>query len=154
MADLCWTGGLTEGRKIAAMADTYQRPFAPHDCVGPVGFIARSTCLVQPAQHADPGKRAAFYTGWYKELVTTMPVIAAATCADGRSGPGHGIAACGVRALRPRGPPQRRITNTENLAKQGKTSMTAACRSKRRWTAPFATSSANYNRKKATGSAG
>ena len=29
--DLCWTGGLTEGRKIAAMAETYHRPFAPHE---------------------------------------------------------------------------------------------------------------------------
>ena len=26
MADLCWTGGLTEGRKIAAMAETYHGP--------------------------------------------------------------------------------------------------------------------------------
>ena len=26
MADLCWTGGLTEGRKIAALADTYHKP--------------------------------------------------------------------------------------------------------------------------------
>ena len=40
MVDLCWTGGLTEGRKIAALAETYHRPFAPHDCIGPVGFIA------------------------------------------------------------------------------------------------------------------
>ncbi len=40
MVDLCWSGGLTEGRKIAAMAETYHRPFAPHDCIGPVGFIA------------------------------------------------------------------------------------------------------------------
>ena len=44
MADLCWTGGLTEGRKIAAMAETYHRPFAPHDCIGPVGFAAAVTC--------------------------------------------------------------------------------------------------------------
>ena len=26
MVDLCWTGGLTEGRKIASMAETYHRP--------------------------------------------------------------------------------------------------------------------------------
>ena len=36
MVDLCWTGGLTEGRKIAALAETYHRPYAPHDCTGPV----------------------------------------------------------------------------------------------------------------------
>jgi gluconate 5-dehydrogenase len=27
MVDLCWTGGLTEGRKIAALAETWRRPF-------------------------------------------------------------------------------------------------------------------------------
>src|SRR3546814_7467782 len=31
MVDLCWSGGLTEGRKIAALAETWHRPFAPHD---------------------------------------------------------------------------------------------------------------------------
>ena len=40
MVDLGWTGGLTEGRKIAAMADACHRPVAPHDCSGPVGFVA------------------------------------------------------------------------------------------------------------------
>jgi L-alanine-DL-glutamate epimerase-like enolase superfamily enzyme len=75
MADLCWTGGLTEGRKIAAMAETYHRPFTPHDCVGPVGFIAGiHASLSQPNTLIQESVRA-FYTGWYKELVTTMPVI-------------------------------------------------------------------------------
>jgi galactonate dehydratase len=75
MADLCWTGGLTEGRKIAAMADTYHRPFAPHDCIGPVGFIAGiHASFSQPNTLIQESVRA-FYTGWYNELVTTMPVI-------------------------------------------------------------------------------
>ena len=75
MADLCWTGGLTEGRKIAALADTYHRPFAPHDCVGPVGFIAGiHASFSQPNTLIQESVRA-FYTGWYKELVTEMPVI-------------------------------------------------------------------------------
>ena len=75
MADLCWTGGLTEGRKIAAMADTYHRPWAPHDCVGPVGFIAGiHASFSQPNTLIQESVRA-FYTGWYKELVTEMPVI-------------------------------------------------------------------------------
>ncbi len=63
MADLCWTGGLTEGRKIAAMAETYHRPFAPHDCIGPVGFAAADAYVVQPAEHADPGIRTRFLQG-------------------------------------------------------------------------------------------
>jgi len=75
MADLCWTGGLTEGRKIAAMADTYHRPFAPHDCIGPVGFVAAlHMSFSQPNTLIQESVRA-FYTGWYNELVTCMPVI-------------------------------------------------------------------------------
>lgn len=76
MADLCWTGGLTEGRKIAALADTYHRPFAPHDCVGPVGFVAGiHASFSQPNTLIQESVRA-FYTGWYRELVTVMPTIA------------------------------------------------------------------------------
>ena len=75
MADLCWTGGLTEGRKIAALADTYHRPFAPHDCVGPVGFVAGiHASFSQPNTLIQESVRA-FYTGWYRELVTVMPAI-------------------------------------------------------------------------------
>ncbi len=90
MADLCWTGGLTEGRKIAAMADTYHRPFAPHDCIGPVGFIAGvHASFSQPNTLIQESVRA-FYTGWYNELVTAMPLIR-----DGHvypmEGPGLGV---------------------------------------------------------------
>lgn len=90
MADLCWTGGLTEGRKIAAMAETYHRPFAPHDCIGPVGFIAAiHMSFSQPNTIIQESVRA-FYTGWYKELVDTMPTIK-----DGyvlpMEGPGLGV---------------------------------------------------------------
>jgi L-alanine-DL-glutamate epimerase-like enolase superfamily enzyme len=75
MADLCWTGGLTEGRKIAALADTYHRPFAPHDCTGPVGFVASvHASFSQPNTLIQESVRA-FYTGWYKELVTVVPTI-------------------------------------------------------------------------------
>lgn len=75
MADLCWTGGLTEGRKIAALAETYHRPFAPHDCIGPIGFIAAvHTSFSQPNTLIQESVRA-FYKGWYNELVTALPVI-------------------------------------------------------------------------------
>ena len=75
MVDLCWTGGLTEGRKIAAMAETYHRPFAPHDCIGPVGFAAAvHMSFSQPNTLIQESVRA-FYKGWYNELVTNMPVI-------------------------------------------------------------------------------
>lgn len=40
MFDVCWCGGLTEARKIAAMADARQLPFAPHTAGGPLLFYA------------------------------------------------------------------------------------------------------------------
>lgn len=75
MVDLCWTGGLTEGRKIAALAETWHRPFAPHDCIGPVGFVAAvHASFSQPNTLIQESVRA-FYRGWYLELVTAMPRI-------------------------------------------------------------------------------
>ncbi len=75
MVDLCWSGGLTEGRKIAALAETWHRPFAPHDCIGPVGFAAAIHCsFSQPNTLIQESVRA-FYKGWYNELVTVMPRI-------------------------------------------------------------------------------
>lgn len=40
MFDVCWCGGVTEARKIAAMADARQLPFAPHTAGGPLLFYA------------------------------------------------------------------------------------------------------------------
>lgn len=75
MADLSWTGGLTEGRKIAALAETYGRQFAAHDCIGPVGFAAAvHMAFSQPNTLIQETVRA-FYTGWYRELVTVVPRI-------------------------------------------------------------------------------
>src|SRR6478735_2987804 len=90
MVDLCWTGGLTEGRKIASMCEADHRPFAPHDCIGPIGFIAAiHMSFSQPNTLIQESVRA-FYKGWYNELVTTMPTIK-----DGyvypMEGPGLGV---------------------------------------------------------------
>ena len=75
MVELCWSGGLTEGRKIAALAETWHRPFAPHDCIGPVGFAAAVHCsFSQPNTLIQESVRA-FYKGWYNELVTAVPRI-------------------------------------------------------------------------------
>jgi L-alanine-DL-glutamate epimerase-like enolase superfamily enzyme len=75
MVDIVWTGGLTEARKIAALADTYQRPFAPHDCTGPVAYVAAMhASFSQPNTLIQESVRA-FYTGWYRELVTELPKI-------------------------------------------------------------------------------
>jgi galactonate dehydratase len=36
MPDICWTGGISEAKKIACMAEAHYRPIAPHNCGGPV----------------------------------------------------------------------------------------------------------------------
>ena len=90
MADLCWTGGLTEGRKIASLAETWHRPFAPHDCVGPVGFVAAvHMSFSQPNTLIQESVRA-FYRGWYNELVTALPRIENG-CVYPMEGPGLGV---------------------------------------------------------------
>jgi L-alanine-DL-glutamate epimerase-like enolase superfamily enzyme len=40
MFDVCWCGGLSEARKIAAMAEAAQLPVAPHTAGGPLLFYA------------------------------------------------------------------------------------------------------------------
>ena len=40
MPDLARTGGILEMKKIAALADTFYVPIAPHNMVGPVATIA------------------------------------------------------------------------------------------------------------------
>jgi L-alanine-DL-glutamate epimerase-like enolase superfamily enzyme len=36
MPDICWCGGISEAKKIAAMAETQYLPVAPHNCGGPI----------------------------------------------------------------------------------------------------------------------
>jgi len=40
MPDTCWCGGISEAKKIAAMAETYYLPIAPHNCGGPILHFA------------------------------------------------------------------------------------------------------------------
>ncbi len=75
MLDLGWVGGLSEARKIAAMAETYHLPVAPHDCTGPVVQIASIHLSLNATNALIQETVRAFYTGWYKELVTEMPRI-------------------------------------------------------------------------------
>ena len=75
MPDLTWCGGISEAKKIATLAETFHRPIAPHDCSGPVALMACiHLCLNVPNALIQETVRA-FYTGWYKELVTTLPKI-------------------------------------------------------------------------------
>ena len=75
MLDLSWCGGLTEARKIAAFAETYARPLAPHDCTGPVALMAGlHLALHAPTAIFQEVVRATLST-WYRDLVTELPEI-------------------------------------------------------------------------------
>ncbi len=40
MPDICWCGGISEAKRIAALAETYYLPVAPDNCGGPVLHVA------------------------------------------------------------------------------------------------------------------
>ena len=75
MLDLSWCGGLTEARKIAAMADAWQLPVAPHDCTGPVVWAASTHLSLHAPNALIQESVRAFYTGWYRELVDELPLV-------------------------------------------------------------------------------
>lgn len=75
MLDLSWCGGLTEARKIAGMADAWQLPVAPHDCTGPVVWAASTHLSLHAPNALVQESVRAFYSGWYRELVTELPVV-------------------------------------------------------------------------------
>jgi galactonate dehydratase len=75
MLDCGWVGGLSEAKKIASMAEAHHLPIAPHDCTGPVNYVADvhldfaiTNCYVQETVRA-------YIHGWYAELVTALPRI-------------------------------------------------------------------------------
>jgi galactonate dehydratase len=73
--DMGWVGGLSEGRKVAAMAEAFDRPIAPHDCVGPVLLCANLHLLVAVPNALLLETVRAHYRGYYAQLVTELPRI-------------------------------------------------------------------------------
>ncbi len=91
MPDIIWTGGLTEGIKIAALADTYHLPIAPHDCTGPVNvFACLHLCAAVPNAMVMETVRG-FYKGYYLEVLDRpIPIREGKAVLD--FGPGLGTA--------------------------------------------------------------
>jgi galactonate dehydratase len=73
MFDLAWCGGISEARRIAALADAWQLPVAPHDCTGPVVYAASVHFSIHAPNALVQESVRAFYSGWYRELVTHVP---------------------------------------------------------------------------------
>jgi galactonate dehydratase len=90
MPDLIWTGGITEGVKIAALADAHHLAFAPHDCTGPVNvFACLHLCAALPNAMVMEVVRG-FCEGYYLDLVDRpVPVHRGHAAFD--FGPGLGV---------------------------------------------------------------
>jgi L-alanine-DL-glutamate epimerase-like enolase superfamily enzyme len=73
MFDLAWCGGVSEARRIAALADAWQLPVAPHDCTGPLVYAASVHFSIWAPNALIQESVRAFYAGWYNELVTHVP---------------------------------------------------------------------------------
>jgi L-alanine-DL-glutamate epimerase-like enolase superfamily enzyme len=86
-----WCGGISEAAKIVALADAYQLPVAPHDCTGPVGFVAGTHLSLSTRNALIQETVRAYTNGWYRNVVTALPEIS-----DGYlsplTGPGLGLA--------------------------------------------------------------
>lgn len=75
MLDLVWCGGFTEGRKVAALAQAFNKPLAPHDCTGPVALFAGLQLAIHaPTAVLQEVVRASLST-WYGDLVDELPQI-------------------------------------------------------------------------------
>jgi galactonate dehydratase len=89
--DPSWTGGISEAKKIAAMAEAHHRPFAPHDDHGPVNWIVGvHLCINAPNAMIQEFARA-YYHGAYPRLVTELPRVEAGYALR-PDGPGLGTA--------------------------------------------------------------
>jgi galactonate dehydratase len=78
MPDFSWGGGITEGRKVCSLADTYFLPVTSHDTIGPVGLWAAAHLMLHiPNALIMETVRSYTYTeGWYNDVVTDQITIA------------------------------------------------------------------------------
>ena len=75
MLDLSWCGGLSEARKIAAMAEAWHLPVAPHDCTGPVVLCASTHLSLNAPNALIQESVRAYYRTWYRDIVTALPEV-------------------------------------------------------------------------------
>lgn len=78
--DICHVGGFTGIAKVAALAETFQVPLAPHNPLGPIATwaniqfaFATPNLLVQEVMRRD--------VPWRAEVITDVPIV------DGHAGP-------------------------------------------------------------------
>jgi L-alanine-DL-glutamate epimerase-like enolase superfamily enzyme len=70
MPDIAWTGGLTEARKIADLADTHYLPITTHDTIGPVALWAAAHLALHAPNAMIVETVRGYYLGWYNDVMT------------------------------------------------------------------------------------
>lgn len=76
MPDMAWTGGLTETRKICALADTYYLPITSHDTIGPVALWSAVHLMLHIPNALIVETVRAYYDGWYNDVLTErIPIV-------------------------------------------------------------------------------
>jgi L-alanine-DL-glutamate epimerase-like enolase superfamily enzyme len=75
MIDPTWAGGITECKKVAAMAEAYKRPVAMHDCTGPLTLYAGIHLAINAPNAVYQETVRAYLRVNYPDLVTDLPAI-------------------------------------------------------------------------------
>ncbi len=70
MPDMAWTGGISETRKICALADTYYLPITSHDTIGPVALWSAAHLMLHIPNAMIMETVRAYYEGWYNDVMT------------------------------------------------------------------------------------
>jgi L-alanine-DL-glutamate epimerase-like enolase superfamily enzyme len=91
MPDIAWCGGLSEGKKIATMAETYYLPIAPHNCGGPILHFATAHLAANVTNLYIMETVRRHYNEEYEGVVTQSLVPGANGELPLPTGPGLGV---------------------------------------------------------------
>ncbi|MGB9196963.1 MAG: mandelate racemase/muconate lactonizing enzyme family protein [Terriglobales bacterium] len=91
MPDISWCGGLSEGKKIATLAETYYLPIAPHNCGGPVLHFATAHLSANATNLYIMESVRRHYSEEYDGLVTRKLVAGPTGELPLPPGPGLGV---------------------------------------------------------------
>ena len=75
LIDVGWTGGITEAAKIAALAESHDVPFAPHDCTGPLSFVVGMQLTAARQNGLIVEHVRAFHHSWYGQILDGLPAV-------------------------------------------------------------------------------
>jgi len=73
--DIGWVGGLSEALRVSYYAAAHDRLIAPHDCTGPVVWMANLHLALSQVNTLWLESVRAYYKGLYSDLVTCLPKI-------------------------------------------------------------------------------